>query len=118
MLHCHRPQAGIGDIRPMNRGMEHHGSSDRHDCLNASFGNGVVVMCSSARKADHLLELGKLGSKLFGSECRTVVSQKGLHNYSQVSRHQLVVLLGFQRFMSGQVRLRFDVDVARSVIDE
>ncbi len=76
VLHSHWPQACIGNIRPMNGGVEHHGSGDGHDCLNVAFGDSIVMVSSCPSKPYHLFKLGQFGLKCFGGEGRTVVSQK------------------------------------------
>jgi hypothetical protein len=116
MLDGHWPQTSIGDIGPMNRRMEHHGSGDSHDGLNVPFINCIVMVSSSISKSNDLHKLRKLGSELFRGEGGSVVGQEGLCDDARVSRHQLVLLLSFQSFMGHQMRLKFDVHVARSMI--
>jgi hypothetical protein len=52
--YSHRPQSWIRDIRPVNRGMQHHGPCNCHDGLDGSFGISVLVVASRSIVTDRL----------------------------------------------------------------
>jgi hypothetical protein len=58
LLDRHRPKLSVGDSRPMNRRMNQHGSSDRHDRLDGSLGNSIMMMGADSSELGCLFELG------------------------------------------------------------
>ena len=85
MLHSHRPQASISNVRAVDGGVKHHRSGYCHDGLDVPFSNSIVMMSARSCEANHLFKLGKVRGELFGGERGTVVGKKGLYNNSQVS---------------------------------
>lgn len=73
VLDSHGPQGDIGDVGPMDGGMNQHGASTRHDCLDCALGNAVVVMGPSARKSADLVKGGEVALEITGSEAGAVV---------------------------------------------
>jgi hypothetical protein len=63
MLYCHWPKLRIGDVGPVNCGVEHHGSGDRHDRANGSLGMPILVVRSSSSKSYMLAEILKVELK-------------------------------------------------------
>ena len=68
MLDGEGPKCGIGDVRPMNGRMQHHGPCDGHDCTNVAFGDSIVMVSADASESDDLLELGEVARELGGRE--------------------------------------------------
>jgi hypothetical protein len=56
----HRPQGRIGNIGPMDRGMQHHCASHIHHRQNGSLGDAGLMMSSSTSKAGDLGKLAEL----------------------------------------------------------
>ena len=118
LLHRHRPQLGIGNLRPVNRGVKHHRASDRHDRLDRALGDAVVVMGPNTGEPNRLLEGGKVVREGVRRERLPVVGLVLLRDDADVAAKKLVLLLGLQRLMGVQVGLELDMDVARGVVDK
>ncbi|KAI2494032.1 hypothetical protein MHU86_20518 [Fragilaria crotonensis] len=58
------PKCGVGDVRPMDGRMQHHGSCDRHDGSDVAFGDPIVMVSADAGESDDLLELGEVAREL------------------------------------------------------
>jgi hypothetical protein len=118
LLHRHRPQLGIGNLRPVNRGVKHHRTSDQHDRLDRALDDAVVVMGPDTGKPNRLLEGGKVVGKSVRRERLPVVGLVLLRDDANVATQKLVLLLGSQRLVGVQVGLELDMDVARGVVDK
>ena len=57
MLDSEGPEASVGNFRPVDCGMQHHRSCNRHHGLDALFGNTVVMVCSNTCQLGHLCEV-------------------------------------------------------------
>jgi hypothetical protein len=118
LLDRHRPKLSIGDSRPMDSCVDQHGSSDRHDRLDGSLGNSIVMMGANASELSGLFKLGKMISEGFGCKGRTIVEEVLLWHDSDVSRAQFEALLGSESLMGVEMRLKLDLDVARGRVDK
>jgi hypothetical protein len=58
LLDRHRPKLSISNSRPMNGCVNQHGSSNRHDRLDGSLGNSIVMMGADSSELGCLFELG------------------------------------------------------------
>jgi hypothetical protein len=58
----HGPQSGVGNVRPMDRGLKPHCSRNAHCCLYGPFTYTVVMMSTSTCESDDLGEFTKLAS--------------------------------------------------------
>jgi hypothetical protein len=67
MLAGERPESWIGNIRPVDCRMQHHGSGNRHDDSNVALGNVIVMVSADASDSDDLFEIGECARKLGGS---------------------------------------------------
>ena len=56
MMNRQWPELRVGGFRPVDGGVEHHGTCTRHYCLNCSLSYSVVVVSSSASVGDLLLQ--------------------------------------------------------------
>ena len=89
MLDSKRPESWIGNIRPVDCRMQHHGSGNRHDGSNVALGDAIVVVSADAGEFDDLFEVGENARELGGSESLGVVGEVFLWSDSCVSTHSL-----------------------------
>ena len=68
MLYCQGPEPCVGDIRPVDGRVKHHGPRNAHHSLDASLGYSIVVMGSNTCKLGDLSEVLKMGTVLFRHE--------------------------------------------------
>ena len=74
----------------------------------------MVSTCAS--EPYDLREVTKLIGEARRHEGRPIVGKEGLGNNSVVMAHQFIIVFGGKSFVSVQVSLEFDVDIARGVI--
>ena len=108
MIASKRPQGGVGDVRPMDSGMQHHGCCNRHDGSNVLLGD-VIVMVSS-----NTCESRELG----GSERFRIVGLVFLRSDAGAATHSFEALFRLQSFVRVQMYLVLDKDVAGGVVNE
>jgi hypothetical protein len=118
LLHGHRPQLRVGDLRPMNRSVEHHRAGDRHDGLDRPLGDSVVVMGPDAGEANRLLKRRQVAGEGVRREGFPVVGLVLLRDDANITAKQLVLFLGSKGLVGVQMGLKLDMDVARSVVNE
>ena len=58
------PQRGIGDVRPMDGRMQHHGSCDGHDGSYVALGDSIVMASADTCEPDNLLEVQEVAGEL------------------------------------------------------
>ncbi len=63
-----RGQSWIGNIRPVDCRMQHHGSGNRHDGSNVALSDATVMVSADASESDDLFEVREVARKLGGSE--------------------------------------------------
>ena len=73
MVDGHGPQTGVGNVRPMNTGMEHHGTSHTHYGLYGSFSNSILVTGTYTREGGYLVECIQMFGVFGGGEGRPIV---------------------------------------------
>ena len=112
------PQSGVGDIRPMDCRMEHHGSGDGHDGANVALGNTIVMVGTNACKPYDLLEVGKVAREFGGGEPFGVVGEEFVRNDSCVATHSFEAFFGFERLMGVETNLMFNEDIAGGVVNK
>ncbi len=118
MLDSEWPKCGVGDVRPMDGRMQHHGSCNRHDGSDVAFGDPVVMVSADASESDDLLEVGKVARELGGRKRFRVVSEILLRRDSCVVTHSLEALFRFESLVRVQADLVLDKNVAGGVVDE
>ena len=73
MLNCKGPVTGVGNIRPMDRLVQHHGSGKSGDSANGTFGRSILVVRSRSGKAAKLTKMNKIFVELTAGESGTLV---------------------------------------------
>jgi hypothetical protein len=102
----------------MNRRVDQHRSSDRHDGLDVALGNSVVMMGADASEQSLLIELEDVFGKGLGCEVGTVVEEVLLRNHTGVSTHQFEGFLRVERLRRAERSLKLDMDIAGGGIDK
>ena len=118
MLDGEGPKCGIGDVRPMDGRMQHHGPCDGHDCTNVAFGDSIVMVSADASESNYLLELGEVARELGGRERFRVVGEVLLRRHSCVATHSLETLFCFKSLVRVQADLVLDKNVAGCVVNK
>ena len=118
VLNCHRPVSGVCDFRPVNRSMQHHRSSNRHDGANCSFCIPIGMMCTHSSKSTCLGKLGQMRSELGGKESPSIIRPVGLRNNSMILTELFKVFFGFKSLWCAQMHLEFNVDKVRRMVNE
>ena len=118
MLDGEWPQSGVGDIRPVDCRMQHHGSGDCHDSSNVTLGDANVVVSADTSKSDDLFEVGKVAGELGGSESLGVVGKILLRSDSCVSAHSLETFLCLESLMGVKTHLVLNKNESGGVVDE
>ena len=118
MLDGEGPKCGVGDVRPMDGRMQHHGSCNRHDGSDVAFGDPVVMVSADASESNYLLKLRAVARELGGRERFRVVGEILLRRHSCVAAHSLEALLCLESFVRVQADLMLDEDKTRGVVDE
>ena len=99
MLDCQGPKCWVGDVRPMDGRVQHHGSGDGHDCSDVAFGNSIVMMGADTSKAYNLLKVGQVAGEFSGGECFRIVGEVFLWNDTGAATHHFEFLFGFECFV-------------------
>jgi hypothetical protein len=69
--------------------MQHHCASNRHDRLDASLGDAIVMMCRGASEPHDLLVFSKRNGKSLRGKGSTLIRIVTLRNYTDIATHQL-----------------------------
>ena len=113
-----KPQLSICDIGPTKCCMKHHRARHRHDGLNGSFGQNVVVMSSHASKLFDLSKIFQLVCVLVICEATCIVGQVRLCNCAMILKPVFEFQFGSKSFMRCHSNLHVYEDGFRSMIDE
>jgi hypothetical protein len=93
----------------MDGGMNHHGSSDRHDCLDGTLAYSVVMMGTDSSETDRLVELVEMVTEGLRGE-------SGLHcrldiccwNHSDIAAMVLEPFLRSESLVAIEILLHLD----------
>ncbi len=119
MLDGERPQSWwVGNIRPVDRRMQHHGSRDCHDGSNVALSDAIVMVSADAGESDDLFEVGEVAGELGGGERLGVVGEVLLRSDSCVAAHSLEVFFRFERLVGVQTYLVLNENKAGGVVDK
>ena len=91
MQNGHGPKTRVGNVRPMDGSMQHHGPGDTHNRPNSALCNGVMVMRSNPSEVKDLFEDTELCGKLLGkkkrSHCQSNTLAESLQHLGNNSRN-------------------------------
>ena len=114
----HGPEGGIRCLRPVDAGVEHHRPSHRHDGLDGSFGDAILVMGAYSSVGPNLGKGFELPGVVLCSETAAVVSVVSLGNDTHILATLLEGEFGIQSLVSVEMRLKDHIDVAAGVINK
>ena len=114
----HGPEGGIRCLRPVDAGVEHHRPSHRHDGLDGSFGDAILVMGAYSSVGPNLGKGFELPGVVLCSETAAVVSVVSLGNDTHILATLLEGKFGMQSLVSVEMRLKDHIDVAAGVINK
>ena len=69
------PERSIGNVGPVDGGMEHHGSRNGHDGLDGPFGDTIVMVSADSSILGDLGELGEMFTIFGAGECGGIVAE-------------------------------------------
>ena len=118
MLDGEGPECGVGDVRPVNGRMQHHGPCDGHDGANVAFGDSIVMVSADASESNDLLKLGEVARELGRSKRFRIVGEIFLWRHACVATHSLEALFCFEGLVRVQTDLVLDKNVAGGMINE
>ena len=114
----HRPELRVGDVGPVDGGVDQHGTGDGGDRSNGAFSDAIMVVCAGACESLNLREARQVLTVIFGGERGAVVRDVLLWLYAGVETHKLEAFLGDEGLVGVQVSLELHVDEAGGVVDE
>jgi hypothetical protein len=114
---CHGPEGIIFNLRPIEGGVDHHGSGFGDNDTNAAFGNPILPLGTDSTEANQLDIGSNFLNKLLTLK-GSVVSVVGFNGHSMVEGHTFKAVLGSDSVRSIQSHLMFTVDETRGGVTE
>ena len=90
------PERSIGNVGPVNGGMEHHGSRNGHDGLDGPFGDTIVMVGADSSILGDLGELGEMFTIFGAGECGGIVAEVFGDDDSKIASQSFEILFSLE----------------------